>query len=142
MRFMRNLEPLALLAARLVLALVFIYHGYPKLVHPTEAMREFFISHGLPGFFLSVAGILEFFGGLLLIAGLFTRPTALLLAIEMGVAIWKVHSSHGIMAVKEYEFPLTLAATCFVLATAGAGRLSLDQFIFEKSGRQIRRAKQ
>jgi putative oxidoreductase len=142
MRFMRNLEPLALLAARLVLALVFIYHGYPKLVHPTEAMREFFISHGLPGCFLSVAGILEFFGGLLLIAGLFTRPTALLLAIEMGVAIWKVHSSHGIMAVKEYEFPLTLAATCFVLATAGAGRLSLDQFIFEKSGRQIRRAKQ
>jgi putative oxidoreductase len=142
MRFMRNLEPLALLAARVVLALVFIYHGYPKLVHPTEAMREFFVSHGFPGFFLSIAGILEFFGGLLLIAGLFTRPAALLLTIEMGVAIWKVHSSHGIMAVKEYEFPLTLAAICFVLATAGAGRLSLDQFIFEKGGRKIRRAKQ
>jgi putative oxidoreductase len=105
-------------------------------------MREFFVSHGFPGFFLSIAGILEVFGGLLLIAGLFTRPAALLLTIEMGVAIWKVHSSHGIMAVKEYEFPLTLAAICFVLATAGAGRLSLDQFIFEKGGRKIRRAKQ
>jgi putative oxidoreductase len=142
MRFMRNLEPLALLAARVVLALVFIYHGYPKLVHPTDAMREFFISHGLPGLFLSVAGILEVFGGLLLVAGLFTRPAALLLTIEMGVAIWKVHSSHGIMAVKEYEFPLTLAATCFMMATAGAGQLSLDQLIFEKSGRKVRRAKE
>jgi uncharacterized membrane protein YphA (DoxX/SURF4 family) len=80
---------------------------------------------GTPGFFLSVAGILEFFGGLLLIAGLFTRPAALLLTIETGVAIWKVHTSLGIMAVKEYEFPLTLPATCFVLATAGAGRISL-----------------
>jgi len=142
MKFMRSLEPLALLAARAVLALVFIYHGYPKLIHSTETMRQFFISHGLPGFFLSVAGILEFFGGLLLIAGLFTRPAALLLTIEMGVAIWKVHSSHGIMAVKEYEFPLTLAAMCFVLSTAGAGRLSLDQFIFEKRGRKSRRPKE
>ena len=142
MKFMRSLEPLALLAARVVLALVFIYHGYPKLVHPTVAMREFFISHGLPGFFLSIAGILEFFGGLLLIAGLFTRPTALLLAIEMGVAIWKVHSSQGVMAVKEYEFPLTLAATCFVLATAGAGGFSLDHVIFGRSGKKLRKIRQ
>jgi putative oxidoreductase len=142
MKFMRSLEPLALLAARLVLAFVFIYHGYPKLVHPTDAMREFFISHGLPGFFLSVAGILEFFGGLLLMAGLFTRPAALLLAIEMGIAIWKVHSSHGVMAVKEYEFPLTLAATCFVLATAGAGRFSLDHIIFGGSGKRLRKVRE
>ena len=132
---------MALLASRVVLALVFIYHGYPKLVHPTEAMREFFISHGLPGFFLSVAGILEVFGGLLLVVGLFTRPAALLLAIEMGVAIWKVHSSPGIMAVKEYEFPLALAATCFVLATAGAGRFSLDHVIFGGNGRKNRKVR-
>jgi putative oxidoreductase len=142
MKFMRSLEPLALLASRVVLALVFVYHGYPKLVHPTDAMREFFISHGLPGFFLSVAGILEVFGGLLLVVGLFTRPAALLLAIEMGVAIWKVHSSHGIMAVKEYEFPLTLAAMCFVLATAGAGRLSLDHVIFGGNGKKPRKARE
>jgi putative oxidoreductase len=142
MKFMRSLEPLALLTARAVLALVFIYHGYPKLVHPTDAMREFFISHGLPGFFLSVAGILEFFGGLLLMAGLFTRPAGLLLAIEMGIAIWKVHSSHGVMAVKEYEFPLMLAATCFVLATAGAGRFSLDHIIFGGSGKRLRKVRE
>lgn len=141
MKFMRGLEPLALLAMRLVLALIFVYHGYPKLVHPTEAMREFFVSHGFPGYFLSLAGIIESFGAVLLFVGLFTRPAALLLAIEMGVAIWKVHSTHGIMAVRDYEFPLGLAAACFALATIGAGLFSLDHLLFGEDGKKRRSVK-
>lgn len=141
MKFMKGLEPLALLALRVVLALIFIYHGYPKLVHPTDAMHQFFVSHGFPAYFLSVAGILESFGGFLLFLGLFTRPAALLLAIEMGVAIWRVHSSHGIMAVKDYEFPLALAGACFVLATIGAGLFSLDHMLFGDNGKRRRSAK-
>jgi len=101
MTFMKSLEPLALFALRAVLALIFIYHGYPKLVHPTDGMHDFFVSHGFPAYFLSVAGILESFGSALLFIGLFIRPAALLLTIEMGVAIWKVHSTHGIMAVRD-----------------------------------------
>jgi putative oxidoreductase len=66
---------------------------------------------------------------------LFTRVAALLLAIEMVVAIWKVHSGHGYFAVHEYEFPLAMAAACFALATVGAGLLSLDQPLFEGGGR-------
>jgi hypothetical protein len=63
------------------------------------------------------------------------RPAALLLAMEMSVAIWKVHSVHGIYAVRDYEFPLALAAGCFVLASVGAGLISVDHFVFEgKSG--------
>jgi putative oxidoreductase len=130
MKFMKHLEPLSLLAVRMVAAIIFIYHGYPKLLHPTEALYASFESHDLPRYFVSVAGILEFFGGLLLLVGFLTRPAALLLAIEMGVAIWKIHSVHGVMAVKEYEFPLILAASCFVLATVGAGLLSLDHLLF------------
>lgn len=140
MRFLKSLEPLGLLALRWVAALIFLVHGYPKLVHPTAAMREFFVSHGLPGYFLNVAGILESFGAVLLFAGLFTRPAALLLAIEMSVAIWKVHSIHGIMAVKDYEFPLALAAGCFALATAGPGSLSIDNLVFGESGKRRRPA--
>ena len=111
---MKSLEPLGLLALRLVLGLIFLAHGFPKLAHPTEAMHEFFVAHGLPAYFVSVAGVLECFGSVLLFVGLFTRPAALLLTIEMSVAIWKVHSVHGIMSVKDYEFPLALAAGCFV----------------------------
>jgi putative oxidoreductase len=141
MKFMKGLEPLALLVLRVVVGVIFLYHGYPKLVHPTGAMRQFFVSHGFPGSFLGITGILECFGALLLFAGLFTRPAALLLATEMGVAIWKVHSAHGIMAVKDYEFPLALGAGCFVLATIGAGLASLDHLIFGEDGKRRRAAK-
>jgi putative oxidoreductase len=139
MKFMKGLEPLGLLALRAVLALIFVVHGYPKLVHPTAGMHEFFVSHGLPSYFVSMAGILETFGAALLFVGLFTRPAALLLAIEMGVAIWKVHSVHGAMRVSEYEFPLAMAAACFVLATVGAGALSADHLVFGEAGK-VRRA--
>ena len=141
MKFMKSLEPLAILALRVVLALIYLYHGYPKLVHPTDAMHQFFVSHGFPAYFLSAAGILESFGALLLFIGLFTRPASLLLAIEMSVAIWKVHSTHGIMAVKDYEFPLALAGACFALATIGAGLFSLDHLVFGEGGKTRRFAK-
>ena len=138
MKFLKSLGPLALLGLRCVMALIFLVHGYPKLVHPTEAMHGFFIAHGLPGYFLNIAGILECFGSLLLFLGLFTRPAALLLAIEMAVAIWKVHSARGILAVSDYEFPLSLAAGCFVLATIGAGFISGDHLLFGEHVRKRR----
>ena len=98
-------------------------------------MQGFFVQHGLPGYFVYIAGVIETFGGALLLLGLFTRTAALLLAIEMCVAIWKVHSVHGYLAVNEYQFPLTLATACFALATIGAGLISLDQPLLEGGGR-------
>jgi putative oxidoreductase len=141
MKFMRSLEPLSLLVLRLVLGLIFLVHGYPKLVHPTEAMHSFFVSHSLPGYFLNISAILECFGSVLLFVGLFTRPAALLLASEMAVAIWKVHSAQGVLAVKEYEFPLALAAGCFVLATLGAGLASADHLILGETATKRRTSK-
>jgi putative oxidoreductase len=138
MKFMRSLAPLGLLLLRCVVGLIFLVHGYPKLVHPTPAMHDFFVAHGLPGYFLNVAAILECFGSILIFAGLFTRPAALLLAGEMAIAIWKVHSAHGIMAVKDYEFPLVLAAACFALATVGPGLISGDHLFFGEDGRKRR----
>jgi putative oxidoreductase len=141
MKFLNGVQPLALLVLRFCLGIIFVYHGYPKLVHANAGMREFFVMHGLPGYLVIVAGILEAFGALLLALGLFTRPVALLLAIEMGVAIWKVHSGPGYMAVKEYEFPLAVGAACFALATVGAGVISMDHLIFGESGKKRRVAK-
>jgi len=48
MRFLKSFEPLGLLVLRCVVGLIFLFHGYPKLVHPTPAMHDFFASHGLP----------------------------------------------------------------------------------------------
>lgn len=132
MKFLDALRPLGLLILRGALGLIFFTHGYPKLTHSGGAMQAMFVQHGLPAQLVLVAGVLETFGGLLLILGLFARGAALLLAIEMCVAIVKVHSIHGIMALHEYEFPFALAAACIALATVGAGAASLDHLLFRK----------
>jgi putative oxidoreductase len=129
MKFLDNLQPLGLLALRVALGIIFITHGYPKLMKPNLEMQHAFVQHGLPGQFVYVAGVLEVFGGLLLVLGLFARPAALLLAFEMGVAIWKMHSSGGILAVHIYEFPLALGAACVAIATIGAGLISVDESV-------------
>jgi putative oxidoreductase len=135
MKSLNALQPFGLLALRIALGIIFFSHGYPKLAHLGGGMQEFFVQHGLPGYFVYISGVLEVFGAVLLVLGLFARPAALLLAVEMSVAIWKVHSSKGYLAVHEYEFPLTLAVACFALATVGAGAFSLDQPLFEKGSK-------
>jgi putative oxidoreductase len=133
-KFFDRLQPLALLVLRVVLAIIFIFHGYPKLTHTHGDLQKMFVEHGMPGYFAMLAGVIETFGGGLLLVGLLARPAAALLAIEMSVAIWKVHSVHGIYAVRDYEFPLVLAAACFLLASVGAGLISVDHFVFEGGG--------
>lgn len=131
MKFFNALQPFGLVVLRLSLAVIFFSHGYPKITHTATGMQAFFVEHGLPGYFVYISGVLEVFGALLLVLGLFTRGAALLLAIEMGVAIWKVHSGGGYLAVHNYEFPLAMLAGSFALATVGAGQLSLDGLLFE-----------
>jgi putative oxidoreductase len=136
LKSLNKLQLLALLSLRIALGIIFLSHGYPKLAHPTSQMHSAFVEHGLPNYFVQVAGMIETFGGGLLILGLFVRGAALLLALEMAVAIWKVHS-RSYLAVHEYEFPLALATACFVLATVGAGLISIDWWLFEGTGRKL-----
>ncbi len=138
MKSLNSLQPVGLLALRLAMGIIFFSHGYPKLAHQGAGMQGFFVQHGLPGNFVYIAGVFEVFGGLLLVLGLFTRGAALLLAIEMGVAIWKVHSNAGYLAVHEYEFPLTLLTACFALASVGAGTISLDYPLLENGKSRTR----
>ena len=135
MKSLNSLQPLGLLVLRVTLGLIFFSHGYPKVAHSAPGMQAFFVEHGLPGYFVYISGVLEVFGAILLALGIFTRGAALLLAIEMGVAIWKVHSTGGYLAIHNYEFPLAILAGSFALATVGAGRLSLDQPLFEGRGK-------
>jgi putative oxidoreductase len=130
MNALEKLKPLGLLLLRWGIGLIFIYYGYPKLFGDTKRAMESFVSFGMPGYLVYVAGAVEFFGGCLLIAGLFTRVAGTLLAGEMAIAIWKVHLGKGVLAVPQYQFPLVLALGAFALATCGAGAISLDKLIF------------
>ena len=128
---LEKLKPLALLLLRLGLGIIFVFHGYPKLFTHTRDTMQGFSLMGFPPYFAYIAGVIEFFGGLLLIAGLFTRIAGLLLALEMAVALVKVHGLFSNpMTVENYQFPLAVAVGSFALAALGAGLLSLDHAVF------------
>jgi putative oxidoreductase len=135
MQALEKLKPLALLLLRVTMGAIFVYYGYPKLiVHPRQNV-QWFMQHGFPGYFSYISGVVELFGGLTLIAGIFTRITALALAIEMAVALWKATGFlSDPLAVSGYQLPLILCAAAFTLATVGAGVISLD-YVFFRSGR-------
>jgi putative oxidoreductase len=112
---------------RVVTALFFMQHGAQKLFGfppsgaPAPSAPFALFSQ------VGIAGVLEFFGGMLILFGLFTRPVAFILAGEMAVAYFTAHAPRGF-------FPIVnrgeLAALfCFVflyLAFAGGGSWSID----------------
>lgn len=132
MHLLDKLRPVALLALRFGFGVVFVYHGYPKLFSRVEFYQQAFERLGLPPWLSFAAGITEMFGGALLLLGLFTRVAALLLAAEFLFALWKVHLREGLLAVPEYEFALLVVGAALLLASTGAGPLSLDYVIFRQ----------
>lgn len=133
MSFLKKLEPLALLLLRCGLALVFMYHGYPKLFGEKERIIDAFQAIGLPAYVVYLTGSIEFFGGLALGLGLLTPIAGAFLLLDMAAAMWKYNFNEGIYAVREYELPLTLGLACLVIAANGGGPLSLDRLLFRKT---------
>lgn len=141
MQFFDNLKPLGLLVLRVALGTSFIFHGYPKLTDPEHALKAF-AGYGFPGFFVYIFGIVEVFGGVLLIAGLFTRGAGLLLTIETGLILYKtIVPSEGIKGFSRFEMPLLLGAMAFALVTTGAGVFSIDAFTFESGRKSAKKVK-
>ena len=141
MQTLEKLKPLGLLILRVALGASFIFHGYPKLNDPAHALKAF-PSYGFPSYFAYISGVLEVFGGGLLIAGLFTRGAALLLAIEVGLVLGRtIVPSVGIYAFGRYEMPLLLGAMALALVTTGAGAISIDAFTFESGRKSAKKSK-
>ncbi len=128
MRYLDRLQPFALLVMRLVLGTVMIGHGYGKVFGGLHHHAQFVASLGLPAWSGYVSAFAEFFGGICVLVGLFTRFFAFAICIDLLVAIWKVHWHNGLMAAggKGYELPLAVAALAFGLIFLGAGPISLD----------------
>jgi putative oxidoreductase len=84
-----------------------------------------------------IGGILEFFGGLAIILGLFTRPVAFVLSGMMAVAYWQFHAPQSPWPVQNQGMPAILF--CFIylyMAAQGAGNWSVDALLKHRQANQ------
>lgn len=110
---------------RIVAAFMFIQPGTMKLFAFPVGLPTGGTVHLISE--LGLAGVLETFGGILLLLGLFTRPVAFILAGEMAVAYFQAHFPHSFWTIINGGQPAVLF--CFIylyLSAAGAGPWSLD----------------
>jgi putative oxidoreductase len=125
-------ESVGLLLLRLVVGVAFLYHGWGKINDPTGWMGPEAPVHDM---LEAAAAVAEFGGGIALIAGLFTRPFALLLAATMATAAG-MHISKGDPFVSTGGASWELAAVYFVCSLvfliSGPGCLSLDALLFRR----------
>lgn len=121
---------LGLLVLRIVVGAIFAAHGAQKIFEYTiPGVIGSFADMGVPMPEIAgpVVAFIELVGGILLVLGFLARPAALLLAIDMIVAIVLVHLPAGLWVGEGgYEFVAVLGAAALALAFAGSGRYSID----------------
>ena len=123
-KFLGKYSPQTYALMRIVTGFLFLCHGGQKLFNFPPSPHP--MPH-LPVLML-VAGVLEFFGGLLVLIGLFTRPVAFVLAGEMAVAYVMAHAPRGLWPLLSMGELAVL--DCFVflyLAAAGGGAWSVER---------------
>ena len=134
------LSPLADPLLRVTTGLLLVPHGAQKLFgwfggYGVEATGQFFAAKlGLPASLALLAGLIEFFGGIALAAGLATRFVAALVFGVMAVAVVFVHLPVGFFWMTGgFEYPLLWGVVALYFVVRGGGRYSLDAVI----GREI-----
>jgi len=132
--FLDSWRPQALGALRIVTAYLFIPHGTAKLFGvPHLAMFDGLQLMSLAG----LAGVLEVFGGALLLAGLFTRPVAFLLSGFMAVAYFMAHASKGnalLPLLNQGELSVLYCFAFLYFVFSGAGAWSVDAWRNSRKG--------
>lgn len=119
---LHNNTDTALLLVRVGLALVFMAHGWDKIVAMSDTVT-FFSSIGLSPVFAYLVAYTEFIGGLAMLLGVFTGWAGILLAITMLGAIGKVKLNLGF--VGGYEFDLVLFLSAIAISLSGAGKYTV-----------------
>ncbi|MCZ0960600.1 DoxX family protein [Paracoccus benzoatiresistens] len=128
-----TLAPLTVLYMRVIAGAAFMVHGWPKILDP---MARIGMVEGLgfhPGWFWApLLAATEFFGGLMLVLGLLTRPAAFACSIVLCVTTW----FHWVVQAEGFggaETSLLWLSITLYFVAHGGGRFSVDRAI----GRQF-----
>ncbi|MDH4075060.1 MAG: DoxX family protein [Acidimicrobiia bacterium] len=117
---------------RVVLGLTMFWHGYKKFDDGLDVYEDFFRSIGIPaaGIMTPITAVLEFVGGLLIVAGAATRLLSLLFIVQLVVAVIKAKYGRDIGFIGSgtagAELDWTLIAGFVMLAVGGPGPFSAD----------------
>lgn len=128
---------LGLLLIRLMVGVVFVYHGQGKLFGGLEGFAGALQSMGVPAPQLAAwaAALSEFLGGLVLIAGVAFRYALWPLVFTMLVASFKAHGGRFSLQDGGMEFALTLGVVVAGLALTGPGAFALERWLPRGRGR-------
>ncbi len=114
---------------RIITAFLFLSHGGQKLFGIPAPLPFELKLFSLVG----IAGLLEFWGGLLLLLGLFTRPVAFLLSGEMAIAYFTAHAPKGFWPLlNQGELAVLYCFVFLYLAAAGGGEWGLERYLAQK----------
>lgn len=121
----RSWTPYTHAALRIVSGFLFIWPGCMKLFAYPMSMPGGGTARLLSQ--VGVGGVLEFFGGILVLLGCFTRPVAFILSGEMAVGYWQFHSPKGFLPIVNGGTDAVIFCFVFLyLSAAGAGPWSVD----------------
>ncbi|HSM92202.1 MAG TPA: DoxX family protein [Anaeromyxobacteraceae bacterium] len=138
---------------RIVIGISFVVAGAPKLTsagHAGFAAMLGQIGIALPSLMAWLVALLELFGGIALLVGLFTAEATVLLGVEMLVAMFKVHLAHGFSVIQitgtspdgspvfglpGAQLNLLFLAALLALFIGGAGPLALEERLFKPESR-------
>ena len=112
------------LVFRVIIGFLFILHGIMKW----GAIASFSVTN-----LMFYAGVIEIIGGVFIVLGLFVRTTAVITALEMIVAYFKVHVTKALSPLANGgEAAVLFFAAFLVLIAFGAGRIALDKLLSKK----------
>ncbi|WP_241608780.1 DoxX family protein [Rosenbergiella epipactidis] len=127
-------QPSVLLIARILLMLLFVIFGYQKLIHfggTVDYMKA--LGAPLPTVGALIAVVLEFFAGLAIMLGFFTRPIAIIMAIYtlataiIGHPFWSISGAAQMAAEINFYKNISIIGGLLLLSVTGAGPYSLDK---------------
>jgi putative oxidoreductase len=127
-----TLAPLSYTLIRVALGLILIPHGFNKLfLNDAVAASRNFVNFGwaYPLAWAYFIGVLEFFGGIMLALGLFTRVIAAAFAIEMAVISFAVLWPNWSWGRRGMEYALFMGIVALAIFFRGGSRWSLDNLM-------------
>ncbi len=132
---MSNLDSFSARWTPRFLSVLRIITGFLLMPHGAQKLFGFLSTSPMMGPYpvgslMGVAGVLEFFGGLLLLIGLFTRPVAFILSGLMAVAYFMAHAPGGFWPLQNKgELAVIYCFICLFFAVAGGGEWAVDRLI-------------